>query len=159
MGSHRYNGELFRTIDGYFCCLICFSFKQFSILLIIIFITELGVGIAGYVKHSELKDSMTFQFNQTIIAYEDNTEVQRAWKMIQTELNCCGINKPDDWKFVFKNQSLPGSCCGKEDAKRCTYDLLTKPEGCKNKLMILLDDNALLLGGVGLGIAGIQVNF
>lgn len=130
-------------------------------MLILIFLTEVGVGIAGYVKHSELKDSIDQKFNETLKSYGNQPDIQRAWKMIQTELNCCGIRDPDDWKTVYgtRNQTLPGSCCDKEDANKCTYDKVNKTDGCKNKLVNFLDENALLLGAVGLGIAGIQVNY
>lgn len=128
--------------------------------MILIFLTEVGVGIAGYVKHSELRDSIDDQFNQTLRNYNQSADAKRSWKMIQTELKCCGITKAEDWRQVFGefNNTAPESCCDaiKNSDGKCTYDLISRP-GCKNKLINFLDDSALLLGGVGLGIAGIQV--
>lgn len=126
--------------------------------MIFIFLTEVGVGIAGYVKHSELKDTVDDQFNQTLHRYNSSADTRRAWKMIQTELKCCGVNTSEDWRLVFGayNNTLPESCCEK-NVDKCTYDKVENSSGCKGKLMNFLDDNALLLGGVGLSIAGIQL--
>lgn len=127
-------------------------------MLILIILTEVGVGIAGYIKHSELNETVGTQFNNTLDHFQENPDIQRAWKMIQTELNCCGINNKYDWQRVYNNNgTYPASCCEKDKARNCTTDRVDKEEGCKGKLLKLLDDNALMLGAVGLTIAAIQV--
>lgn len=122
--------------------------------MVLIFLTEIGVGIAGYIKHSELQDTLASQFNSSLVSFNHSNDARLAWKKIQSELKCCGVNGPDDWKIIMKNETVPASCC--EERQNCTRQTSRK-EGCKTKLYALLDDSALLLGFVGLGIAGIQL--
>jgi len=127
----------------------------FSVLLAFIFLTELGVGIAGYVKHSELRETLDDQFNSTLMSFTNSSDSKLAWKKIQTELKCCGVNGPEDWKPLYRNDTVPASCC--EPGRETCTRLSARPEGCKEKLYGLLDESALLLGFVGLGIAGVQL--
>lgn len=119
--------------------------------------TELAVGICGYIKHSELQDTLNGQFNDTLMSFNSSSDARLAWKKIQSELKCCGINGPDDWKIIYVNGTVPQSCC--KDHQSCTREnsLNLYKDGCKTKLYALLDESALLLGFVGLGIAGVQL--
>lgn len=133
----------------------------FSILIIVIFLTEIGIAIAGYVKHAELQGILEDQFNTTLREYEKRPDYQDAWKLLQTELECCGINDPSDWKQVFHNDTLPPSCCTMvpivgEQADRCTTDH-SHQAGCLKKLLTLLDSKTLILGGVVLTVALVQL--
>lgn len=56
----------------------------FSICLILIFLFEIGIGIAGYSKHDHLPDILEEGFNHTLKEYKSNEE---AWKIIQTEVS------------------------------------------------------------------------
>lgn len=59
-------------------------FSQFCILLLLIFLCELGIGIAGYVKHGELENILEKGFNQTMADYSNHED---SWDMIQKEVN------------------------------------------------------------------------
>uniref|UniRef100_U5EVW1 Tetraspanin n=1 Tax=Corethrella appendiculata TaxID=1370023 RepID=U5EVW1_9DIPT len=130
----------------------------FSIFLILIFLAEVGIGVAGYLKHRELKGILTKGFNNTLADYEHNIEAQRAWNLVQTEMECCGVNSADDWEPIFKNDTLPASCCVEYavDTKKCTKANASK-EGCLPKLLNFLDTKSLILAGVGVGVAAIQL--
>jgi CD63 antigen len=52
----------------------------------LIFISEIGIGIAGYVKHAELQSVLEKQFNTTFDEYETSIEAQRAWSLLQSEM-------------------------------------------------------------------------
>lgn len=58
----------------------------FSVFLMIVFIAEIGIGVAGYVKHSELRDILEKQFNRTMEDYTVSTDAQHAWSLVQSEL-------------------------------------------------------------------------
>lgn len=137
--------------------------NQFSILLVLIFLTEIGVGIAGYIKHADLPAILDHQFNKTLLTYNTDPDAKQSWNLIQQEFYCCGINKPEDWKPIFKNETVPRSCCPAgtipPDLPKnttCTQEFAAK-QGCKHRLYDFLDSYALILGGVGLGIALIQL--
>lgn len=133
----------------------------FSVFLLLIFIAELGVGIAGYVKHKDLETSIVKHLNETITQYPTNKDVAKTFDIMQTDLHCCGINGPDDW--IANNITIPNTCCTGQEITggvpaACTKDspgFHTK--GCLNELVTHLKDIAVVLGGVGLGIALVQL--
>lgn len=128
---------------------------SFSIFLIIIFLCEIGIGIAGYVKHGQLGSILEKGFNTTMNEYEHNEE---AWKLIQTELECCGTNGPEDWKQIFHNNTLPTACCVALPVGQDNCDLEhSYTKGCMPKLLHLFESNALIIAGVGVGIALVQL--
>lgn len=130
----------------------------FSVFLFLIFITEIGIGIAGYIKHGELPAILESQFNKTMDDYANSVEAQHAWSLVQGELECCGIQGPTDWRPIFKNKTVPAMCCHllPDNVKQCTTEYASKI-GCLPKLLQFLDTKSLLLGGVGIGIALIQL--
>ncbi|XP_013140975.1 PREDICTED: CD63 antigen-like [Papilio polytes] len=133
----------------------------FAIFLLVIFIAELAVGIAGYVKHDDIKDSIVRHLNTTIKEYPTNKEVQSTFDILQTDLQCCGIYGPGDW--ANNSMAIPDTCCAGREIKEgaaaaCAPDSPGFHSlGCVVKLVPLFNDIALLLGGVGLGIALVQL--
>jgi len=127
----------------------------FCILLLLIFLCEVGIGIAGYIKHGQLEGILETGFNKTMAEYTEN---EHAWKLIQTEMSCCGIKGPADYQQVFHNNTLPNSCCDKfpTESNKCTFDFAHK-EGCMPKLLHFFESKSLILAGVGIGIALIQL--
>ncbi|XP_059060714.1 CD63 antigen-like [Achroia grisella] len=135
----------------------------FSVFLLIIFLAELAIGIAGYVKHKDLENSIKRHLNETIKEYPTNADVQRTFDIIQTDLNCCGINGPKDWSN--NGIKIPNTCCAglphsitSGSSSDCTIDSPTlRTDGCLNKVVEHLQDIAAILGGVGVGIAIVQL--
>lgn len=120
------------------------------------FLCEIGIGIAGYVKHGQLETILETGFNNTMTNYEHNAD---AWKLVQNELHCCGTNGPSDWEKVFHNATLPSSCCEALPVGQTTCDMAhATPEGCMPKLLHFLESKSLILAGVGLGVALVQVS-
>lgn len=70
------------------------------------------------------------------------------------------MNSPSDWARVgFSDNTVPNSCC-KEVPKGSKCDLNSiyiRDDGCMQNLQNAIEHNALILGGVGIGIAIIQV--
>lgn len=71
---------------------------------------------------------------------------------------CCGVNGPNDWKNVFHNTTIPKSCCKEFEINVQTCSKVNAfNEGCMPKLFNLLNHKALILAGVGIGIALTQL--
>jgi CD63 antigen len=70
----------------------------------------------------------------------------------------CGIYGPGDWKPIFKNKTVPSTCCHMlpVNVKHCEVKYASD-EGCYPKLLQFLDRKSLMLGGVGVGIAIVQL--
>jgi CD63 antigen len=58
----------------------------FSVFLMLVFITEIGIGVAGYIKHAELPGILERHFNRTLEDYTTSIEAQQAWSLVQGEL-------------------------------------------------------------------------
>lgn len=78
------------------------------------------------------------------------------------QLGCCGINGYTDWDSVVP-PTIPNSCCSVREitgtvTTACTKDSeFLHKSGCITKLVSHMQDIAYVLGGVGLGIAFVQV--
>lgn len=59
---------------------------SFVILAVVVFFVEIGLGIAGYIKHTDLKQIMENQFNVTMEEYNDRKDYRDAWTLLQTEV-------------------------------------------------------------------------
>lgn len=129
----------------------------FAVLLLVTFIAELAIGIAGYANHTNLEQSIVRHLNESLKDYPTQPDVKRSWDIMQTDLTCCGVYGPKDW--ANNTLAIPDSCCSAQvvtngAAAACTIDSDTlHKNGCLPKILDLLKDNAYLIGGVGLGIA------
>lgn len=74
-------------------------------------------------------------------------------------MQCCGIHSYQDWRPIFNNDSLPYTCCKDErNDGSCTVKSENKFEaGCLPNLKDYLENAAYIIGGVGIGIAVVQV--
>ncbi|XP_063821535.1 CD63 antigen-like [Ostrinia nubilalis] len=130
----------------------------FSIFLLVIFVAVLAVGIAGYVKHQYMENSIIRYLKD----YPTNPDVKHSFDIIQTDLKCCGIYGPGDWKN--NGMPIPNSCCSAQEIKGDVV-AACKPEnsenvyqtGCYKNVVSFLNSIAAVLGGVGLGIAAVQL--
>ncbi|XP_069702991.1 CD63 antigen-like [Periplaneta americana] len=127
----------------------------FAALLLVIFGIELAGGITGYVLQDDVEEMLNKTVSGSMASYTTNNEVKKTWDIMQHDLHCCGANDPRDWVNVFHNDSLPETCCPHDPA--CT--ILTNPyqQGCVSILRNEVQNYALLLGGVGIGVACIQL--
>lgn len=133
-------------------------------LLAIIFIVEMAVGIAASVFKKDLESMVKNSLLETI--KRSNSDDIMAWDNVQQKLHCCGVDTPADWRALSLNQTLPASCCNprfmEADAVHCRDSpALGKDkyfqDGCVVKLKERIDKNAIILIGVGIGIAFIQI--
>lgn len=70
------------------------------------------------------------------------------------------MNGASDWTRVgFVDNTVPNSCCNEVPAEtNCDLNSIHIHEnGCMSSLQSAIEHNALILGGVGIGIAIIQV--
>lgn len=171
VSDHIWTAPIILMIVGAAVAIICFlgccgALKEsscmilsFAILAVVIFLFEIGLGVAGYVKHTGLKQLMEGQFNSTMSNYKQRDDYRDAWTLLQTELDCCGTYGPEDWESIFPNKTLPAACCSVinlSQSKECTVNDAT-PQGCLQKLLKIMDSKTLILASVVLAVAGIQV--
>ncbi|PNF34005.1 CD63 antigen [Cryptotermes secundus] len=129
----------------------------FAGLLLVVFGLELAGGITGYVLRDDVGDMLQNTVNSSMSKYSYNKEITKTWDIMQHDLHCCGTEGPGDWKNVFKNNTLPETCCPSVDP--CEMDSKDHyyKDGCLSILQNEIKHYALLLGGVGIGLACVQL--
>jgi len=171
----------FITLIAFFGC--CGAIKEnhcmtmtFAVLLAIILILELSAGIAAYVLRGDLNTYVNNGMKTQLDDYnETNTQlaVTHNWDQIQQELSCCGVNSPSDWINAttwvatnHTNKDVPDSCCRNHTAavarQGCGIGNLgvtnvTFTQGCYPLLKNEIEGNILAVGGVGIGLAFLQL--
>ncbi|KAL5287892.1 TSPAN6 family protein [Megaselia abdita] len=136
----------------------------YAVLLAIIFVIEFAVGIAAAVFKSDLEMALKNTLRSTI--ERSSVDDLQAWDNIQMKLMCCGVDSPKDWGDLSKHRILRPSCCVKQAIDIATNDCRDSnfvgkdkyyQDGCIGKLKEKIDKNAVILIGVGIGIAFIQI--
>lgn len=149
-------GAIIFFIAGFGCCgaikenYVCTM--VFAVLLAVIFIFELAGGIAGFVMRDELKNEVEGKMIDAEANYYSQEGVRKSWDAVQKEFHCCGVKTSAEWK-KFNQTYFPESCCEKE--KPCKTDIYSDP--CLDKFTEFVKENIMKIGGVGIGLAFIQI--
>ncbi|XP_047676089.1 CD151 antigen isoform X2 [Tachysurus fulvidraco] len=142
----------------------------FSVLLVLIFLLEITAGALAYWYYQALNDELSADLKETMVQkYQqpDQDHITRAVDKLQYELKCCGSYSSADWRdgawirTFADTRIVPDSCCktptagcGARDHPSNIYKV---EGGCISKLEEFLYQHLLILGGVGVGIAFLQV--
>ncbi|CAG9830071.1 unnamed protein product [Diabrotica balteata] len=72
---------------------------------------------------------------------------------------CCGVRGPSDWKTITKSDVLPHTCCPHtQDNDSCTINSEhVYQASCLTNLKEIFVKYGIIIGGVGLGIAALQL--
>ncbi|XP_054257840.1 CD63 antigen-like isoform X1 [Macrosteles quadrilineatus] len=136
----------------------------FAVLLMVIFIVELAVGIAASVAKDEFASAMRGTLNRSMGNYTQSRTDQSAWDTMQRKLKCCGVDGPQGWSTVFADGNVPASCCVanvQNDpnalCRNSDDSALVFQSGCYEKLKNKTKDNIVIIMGVGIGIAFVEL--
>lgn len=149
----------------------------FFVFLLIIFILEIGAGIAAYVWRGEIEDELKKELLERVpFRYHKEDGVLRAVNSIQDHFDCCGVDSFKDWSKPAEDSTgksiteVPESCCinsGQSGSTpTCTkraYSaaLLLQAEynqkGCYDSIKEFLEDNLLYVGITGIIFAVFQI--
>jgi len=147
----------------------CMTFT-FAILMGVIFLMEIGAGIAAYKLKGQVNDLLYDNMEQGMQNYNHTgfDGVTHTWDGIQHELNCCGTEEYKDWSNVTFSfgVNVPDSCC-LSDVVGCGLGvLLLTPseaamkihtEGCLDIFSAKIKSNIGAVGGLGIGIGFLQL--
>ncbi|KAM4603677.1 tetraspanin-1-like [Polymixia lowei] len=142
----------------------------FFIIVLIIFLAEVAAAVIVLVFENvadELMKSLEDEVVQSIRNdYGSKDSVTELWNGTMQEFRCCGYTGYTDFKnssFESKFGIYPTACCNattssgtidtciEEDAESSMID------GCFDRLLQLIKDNALIIGIAALCIAGIEI--
>lgn len=145
---------------AFFGC--CGAYKEnycltmtFAVLLAIIFILEISGGIAGFVMRNQIEDDITQVLLDAEANYNTSEGVRKTWDKLHHEFNCCGVRNALEWKNITV-EFPPDSCCN-DDEKKCSYASIADKKGCEPAFEEWVKDKIMIIGGVAIGLAFIQI--
>uniref|UniRef100_A0A8C1DJX6 Tetraspanin n=1 Tax=Cyprinus carpio carpio TaxID=630221 RepID=A0A8C1DJX6_CYPCA len=135
----------------------------FFIIILLVFIAEVAGAIVLLV-FKPLAENLIKQVGTEVVKsirndYGKNPDVTGLWNTTMTSLKCCGFNNYTDFTnsyFVNDTESYPFQCCHRVPCIEITAFNSTVP-GCFPALKKLVDDNAVIIIGVALGIAALEL--
>lgn len=132
----------------------------FAVLLGVIFVLELAAGITCYVYRNRV-DSLAYKgFMDFWNQYGASDDVTKSIDVIQHDVKCCGVNNSSDWSTLPWGISHPGqypsSCC-KDSPAVCKPGGAVYTVGCYETVKDDLERSILIVAGVGIGVAFIQL--
>ncbi|KAH9407214.1 hypothetical protein TYRP_012764, partial [Tyrophagus putrescentiae] len=155
---------------------IRFMLLIFFVLLFLIFILMLVGGILGYVFRNQVDGRMQKEMTITISYYGNDTAVTDAWDSVQKNFRCCGIAENGKLGYTiyqrnnqqYKNsakRSVPRSCCRDLRNEASVETCVANPDNvkhtwhddCYDKMKSFVKGHALLVGGIGIGIACVLI--
>nr|XP_019611689.1 PREDICTED: tetraspanin-17 isoform X3 [Rhinolophus sinicus] len=157
--------------------------EKFSVFLGLIFFLELATGILAFVFKDWIRDQLNLFINNNVKAYRDDIDLQNLIDFAQEYWSCCGARGPNDWNLnIYFNCTdlnpsrercgVPFSCCVRDPSEdvlntQCGYDVRLKLEleqqgsihtkGCVGQFEKWLQDNLIIVAGVFVGIALLQI--
>nr|CAI5833611.1 unnamed protein product [Callosobruchus analis] len=141
---------------------VCMT-TTFCTLLVIVFLLEAVVGIAGFLLKNRTEEFLIDNLHKTMNQYNSsNTEITVVWDEVQRQLHCCGVMNATDWinSTNSTQHKLPISCCpipsGTTDYFNCTTKVAYN-EGCLEVFGDYINRNISYVEGVGIGLAIVQL--
>ncbi|XP_070837672.1 tetraspanin 35 [Chaetodon trifascialis] len=140
---------------------------MFFIIVLLVFIAEVA-GAVVILVFRPLADELFTKIGTAAVQnikkdYGENADITGLWNTTMSTLKCCGFYNSSDFVgspfYTDHNQQYPPQCCPGAD-KPCNQmaaDSVTTITGCFPKIKKLIDDNTVVIVGVALGIAALEI--
>lgn len=141
----------------------CMLLTFFSVVLII-FIIEV-VGAVMLLVFKDVGDELLQKLEKEVIQsiknnYGEDEGFTSLWNATMEEFQCCGyMNYTDFDNSPFNNDHniYPRTCCNTTFVCDMGVAETSKVIGCYNKLMELIEENAVIIAAVALGIVALEI--
>ncbi|XP_017285946.1 tetraspanin 34 [Kryptolebias marmoratus] len=136
----------------------------FFIIVLIIFLAEVAGAIVLLVFQDMAEQLLNDVERQVIISikkkYGEDDKMTALWNSTMEELQCCGYKNYtnfDGSPFYNRSELYPSSCCTSNSI--CSAEEANKSniEGCFWKFLKLIEQNAVIIAAVALGIAALEI--
>jgi len=154
----------------------------YFVFVLLLFVVLLIGGVLAYVFRNQIASNMRPEMDHATVSYDPtlpNDPITKAYDAIQTNLKCCGIETNSTvgrpWEAWFKNtkinsgpadKKVPSSCCI-TNANGARVDCVIDDKvdvdriytsDCFAVALLFLQEHAVVVGGVAVGIAAIMVS-
>ncbi|KAI5694706.1 hypothetical protein M8J75_003694 [Diaphorina citri] len=140
-----------------------FMLLAFGAFLLIIFLTQLVIGVTAAVAKDDFANAMRLSLRKSLGNYTYTDVDRQAWDSTQRYLQCCGVDSPRDWSQVFAENQVPASCCRNAPDNpialcRNTFDDgIVFQQGCFERMAAQVKEKSTMIMAVGIGIALVEV--
>uniref|UniRef100_A0A8C6TLW2 Tetraspanin n=1 Tax=Neogobius melanostomus TaxID=47308 RepID=A0A8C6TLW2_9GOBI len=135
----------------------------FFMIVMLIFLAEVAGAIVLLVLRP-LVDSLIVKFGIVAVQniktdYGNNQDITALWNTTMSLLNCCGFNNYTDFtnSSHHLNYGYPPICCQGGGVPCGNNSSSTTIPGCFTRINQLINDNTVVIIGVALGIAALEV--
>jgi len=136
----------------------------YACLLSMVFILEISAAIAGFVLQGQVREMLIRTMNQSLHAYTTHDTATVAVDFMQSSLECCGVERPEDWIGMFPDKEqtddsdaiyVPESCCGGYlEESTCTQYFLS---GCLDQMHFIIGQSAMMIATGATTVAFVQI--
>ncbi|XP_003244334.1 CD151 antigen-like isoform X1 [Acyrthosiphon pisum] len=130
-----------------------------SVLLAILLIGEYILGSVVYHMCSDMEQYALERMKYTISTYNKtgHEATRQSWNTLQSNIECCGIDGPKDWKLVTRSGELPASCCYAVQIDQSCTEINSYKIGCFEKFKTNLQQNNRIIFWSAVGFALVQI--
>uniref|UniRef100_UPI0037E7069E tetraspanin 35 n=1 Tax=Semicossyphus pulcher TaxID=241346 RepID=UPI0037E7069E len=139
----------------------------FFIIVLVVFIAEVA-GAVVILVFRPLADELFVKFGTAAVKnikkdYGSNPDVTGLWNTTMSTLKCCGFYNSSDFVgspyYKMHSNHYPPQCCPGTGnlCNETLADSSTTITGCFPKIVQLIDENTVVIVGVALGIAVLEI--
>lgn len=139
----------------------------FFIIILLVFIAEVA-GAVVILVFRPLADELLNKLGNAAVQnikkdYGENADITGLWNSTMNTLKCCGFYNSSDFTnssyYLSHDKQYPPQCCPGFDnpCNQTVADSVTTITGCFPKIKQLIDDNTVVIAGVALGIAALEI--
>ncbi|XP_068128291.1 tetraspanin-1-like [Hyperolius riggenbachi] len=135
----------------------------FFVIILIIFIAEIAGGVVVLAFSSLHKILIDYLGNLVVKSlredYGTKPDITAVWNATMKELKCCGFSGYEDFKnstFYQTYKQYPTVCCNEISPCRDS-NITASVKGCYKAFESFIADNGKVVGGVALGICGLEL--
>ncbi|XP_043249781.1 CD63 antigen-like isoform X1 [Colletes gigas] len=156
-------GSIIFLVSFFGCCGAireshCMTITFASCLLFILLI-QVAIAVYSFVvlSNDDNRAIIADGYKTIFERYYTNHEDEGFVDFIQNELHCCGVTSSSDFNHLQNSTgTIPPSCCGKQRDQSCAANE-SYPNGCGPQLTDAYKKAGTVLGGVAIGIAGVEL--
>ncbi|EMP29649.1 Far upstream element-binding protein 2 [Chelonia mydas] len=143
--------------------------RMYFLIMLVIFIAEITAAVVVFAftqfARSVILDKSLTALKKKYSGYKHDDIVSYGWNAFMLKLNCCGVHNYTDFSGsafqIRTNLTYPKSCCKDPMSSACNghnvSSVVINQEGCFHKLVSLVKEKSLLLGGAATGAALLEV--